>query len=63
MQDLLGLDNAARMNQPSTVKTNWRWRMEKGMLTKAVQKQLLALTRTYGRFNWKTVEKIEEKQA
>jgi len=45
------------MNQPSTVKTNWRWRMEKGMLTKTVQKELLKLTRTYGRFNWKTVEK------
>ena len=57
VQDLLGLDNSARMNQPSTVKTNWRWRMEKGMLTKAVQKDLLKLTRTYGRFNWQTVEK------
>ncbi len=27
MQDILGLDNSARMNLPSTVGTNWRWRL------------------------------------
>ena len=26
MQDWLGLDNAARINKPSTVGQNWRWR-------------------------------------
>ena len=26
MQDYLGLDNKARMNKPSTVGDNWRWR-------------------------------------
>ena len=30
MQDYLGLDNRARMNQPSTVGGNWRWRLQKG---------------------------------
>jgi len=54
LQDVLGLDNSARMNQPSTVKTNWRWRMNGEMLTKEAQKELLELTRRYGRFNWLT---------
>ncbi len=30
MQDILGLDNSARMNLPSTVGTNWRWRLLPG---------------------------------
>ncbi len=54
IQDVLGLDNSARMNQPSTVKTNWRWRMSSGMLTREAQKELLELTKRYGRFNWLT---------
>ena len=54
LQDVLGLDNSARMNQPSTVKTNWRWRMAEDMLTKEAQKELLELTKRYGRFNWLT---------
>ena len=54
IQDVLGLDNSARMNQPSTVKTNWRWRMSSDMLTREAQKELLELTKRYGRFNWLT---------
>ena len=54
LQDVLGLDNSARMNQPSTVQTNWRWRMDADMLTKEAQKELLELTKRYGRFNWLT---------
>ena len=54
IQDVLGLGNEARMNQPSTVMTNWRWRMDGEMLTKEAQKELLELTKRYGRFNWLT---------
>jgi len=54
IQDVLGLDNSARMNQPSTVKTNWRWRLDAELLTKEAQKELLELTKRYGRFNWLT---------
>ena len=54
VQDWLGLDNSARMNQPSTVKTNWRWRLNVELLTKEDQKELLELTKRYGRFNWLT---------
>ncbi|MBQ8306809.1 MAG: 4-alpha-glucanotransferase [Blautia sp.] len=28
MQDYLGLDNSARMNKPSTLGNNWKWRMK-----------------------------------
>jgi 4-alpha-glucanotransferase len=61
VQDILGLDNSARMNAPSTVNINWRWRMKEGVLTEEVQKELLDLTRRYGRFNWKTLAKKAEK--
>ena len=30
MQDYLGLDNSARMNQPSTLGKNWKWRLKEG---------------------------------
>ncbi|MGM9589307.1 MAG: 4-alpha-glucanotransferase [Faecousia sp.] len=54
IQDVLGLDNSARMNVPSTVKTNWRWRLDGALLTREAQKELLELTKRYGRFNWLT---------
>ena len=31
MQDHLGLDNRYRMNKPSTVGENWKWRLKKGV--------------------------------
>ena len=40
MQDWLGLDNAARINKPSTVGQNWRWRLKKTQLTKKLQKEI-----------------------
>lgn len=40
MQDLLGLDGTARMNTPSTVGTNWRWRMLPGGTTPALAARL-----------------------
>ncbi len=49
MQDILGLDNSARMNLPSTVGTNWRWRMLPGQFTKEHQKGLKELCVLYGR--------------
>ena len=52
IQDYLGLDNGARMNQPSTVGKNWRWRMAAGALTPELQRDILTVTRRYGRLNW-----------
>ena len=52
MQDWLGLDNSARINQPSTVGQNWRWRLKKTQLTKKLQKEICQMTTRYGRKNW-----------
>ena len=30
VQDILKKDNDARMNLPSTIGQNWRWRLKKG---------------------------------
>jgi 4-alpha-glucanotransferase len=49
MQDILELDNSARMNLPSTVGTNWRWRMLPNQFTKEHIKLLRKLCRLYGR--------------
>lgn len=60
VQDVLGLPNTARMNKPSTVKSNWRWRLDGKLLTDKAQKDLLELTQRYGRYNWQAVQEPEE---
>ena len=52
MQDWLGLDNGSRLNKPSTVGINWRWRASEAQLSKALQQDILANTKRYGRMNW-----------
>ena len=49
VQDILGLGNEARMNTPSTVGDNWKWRMLKGSLTKKKAKELKDLAKFYAR--------------
>lgn len=49
MQDLLGLDNRARMNRPATIGGNWEWRLAPGQTTDALAGRLAALAWTYGR--------------
>lgn len=49
MQDYLYLDNSARMNQPSTLGKNWKWRLVPGQFTEALQKEMKALAKRYGR--------------
>ena len=49
MQDYLGLDNSARMNQPSTLGKNWKWRLKEGQFTAELQKEMLELATRYGR--------------
>ncbi len=51
MQDLLSLDNTARMNTPNTIGQNWRWRMQEDDLTVSIREQLCDLTETYFRTN------------
>ncbi len=44
-QDLLGLDNRARMNFPGTTSGNWRWRMPEDALSDPLSSQLAELNR------------------
>lgn len=49
MQDILGLGEEARMNQPATCDGNWKWQLLPDQLTPNLARQLGDITRTYGR--------------
>lgn len=49
MQDFLGLGSEARMNIPSTIGGNWKWRATKEQLSPALAEKILELTKLYGR--------------
>ena len=49
MQDYLGLGTEARMNTPSTIGCNWRWRMTEDQFTEDLCREILTQTRRYGR--------------
>ena len=49
MQDYLELGGEARINVPSTVGTNWKWRMEKDALTRDLAKKIRKMAKLYGR--------------
>lgn len=51
MQDILMKDNKARMNLPSTIGRNWRWRLKKDEFNDGVVEGLRKLTDVYGRTN------------
>jgi 4-alpha-glucanotransferase len=48
-QDVLGLDDEARMNRPGVSDGNWSWRLERGALTPALAKRLRALAEQHER--------------
>lgn len=50
MQDFLDLGNSARMNLPSTLGINWRWRMKDGACDKTLAKKMKKITKLYGRY-------------
>jgi 4-alpha-glucanotransferase len=49
MQDVLGLNEEARMNLPATGHGNWKWRLAGQQLTPEVKARLAEMTRIYGR--------------
>ena len=51
IQDYLGLDNKSRMNTPSSVGSNWRWRVDSKELNKTLAKEIKAITVRYERCN------------
>ena len=52
LQDYMGLDNKCRINTPSTVGENWKWRLLPGQVTEALLETIGAVTLRYGRWNW-----------
>ncbi len=51
MQDLLGLGSEARMNEPSTLGKNWKWRATADQIDNKLAKKLYKYTEMYGRLN------------
>ncbi|MBQ2802432.1 MAG: 4-alpha-glucanotransferase [Lachnospiraceae bacterium] len=49
MQDYLELGSKARMNVPSTLGTNWKWRMDKDALTEELAAKIYKMAKIYGR--------------
>lgn len=53
IHDYLGLDNSCRMNTPSTVGKNWKWRIVPEQMTEELLETIASVTKRYGRWNWK----------
>lgn len=51
MQDYLGLGSEARINIPSTVGNNWKWRMQKDAFTATLAEEIRDMTKLYGRLS------------
>lgn len=49
MQDILGMDEKARMNRPGIAKGNWEWRFPPRKLTSSLTGKLREMTELYGR--------------
>jgi 4-alpha-glucanotransferase len=49
MQDFLELGNEARMNFPSSIGTNWSWRIKEGSLTDELANKINQMNYRYGR--------------
>ena len=49
VQDYLCLGNEARMNTPSTLGNNWKWRLTKGQFDEETIKRMRRMTKIYGR--------------
>ena len=49
MQDLLGLDNSARMNTPGVAAGNWAWRYKEGVLNSDMAARLKEVCTLFGR--------------
>ena len=49
IQDYLCLGNEARMNAPSTLGYNWKWRLKKNQITPELIDRIYVMTKLYGR--------------
>ena len=51
MQDYLGYDDSCRMNEPSTLGKNWKWRLKKEELSESLKRDIYRISELYGRLN------------
>ena len=49
VQDYMELDSSARINTPSTLGCNWKWRMDKDALDPKLAKKIYRMAKLYGR--------------
>ena len=49
MQDYLNLGSEARINTPSTIGDNWKWRLAPGQLSQELSQSMRVLAQTFGR--------------
>ena len=49
VQDYLGLGSEARVNMPSTLGNNWKWRLRDGQLDDSLAERIREITELYGR--------------
>ena len=63
VQDYLCLGNEARINEPSTLGDNWKWRMKKGQLNETIIQKIYKMTKLYGRLVKEETEEKEKTEA
>ncbi|HBX71190.1 MAG TPA: 4-alpha-glucanotransferase [Chloroflexi bacterium] len=63
LQDLLSLDNAARMNYPGSLGGNWTWRMPSEATNEFLRSRLYETNLLYGRLSEKLKAVLAEKPA
>ncbi|WP_160683396.1 4-alpha-glucanotransferase [Clostridium sp. C2-6-12] len=62
VQDFLDLGNKARINMPSTLGINWRWRVQKNACTEELAEKIHKITEVYGRCEEVKEEKEEKEE-
>lgn len=62
MQDILGLGSEGRMNTPSTLGCNWKWRMKAGSLDDKLAAKIRNYVEVYGRAPKKPEKEKAEKE-
>ena len=60
MQDILGLGSEARINTPSTIGENWKWRATTDQIDNSIAKKLRKCMKMYARLNEPEVEEETE---
>ncbi len=59
MQDILGIGGEGRMNEPSTLGKNWKWRMLPGQANGRLAKKIARMMENYGRM--RKEDSVDEK--